>query len=140
MRRLLIFGIVFLMALPVANLISVMVVDDTEPVFNTTLEISLSNGESEIIEPIPKHGKDPSALLTEQRLLADLILEMQWVETAVVVVAWDESSASVQLGTIREPSSHEVDSIISILTSRLDGLEEENITITGDKMDVIYPR
>ena len=96
----------------------------------------------QLIEPNPIGTEDAAALesLWQKSIeLSDLLAKADWVETAIITVAPDQSAASIVFEVNRNPDFSEVNDVITKTLSQFAGLNKDNIVITDTQKNVIYP-
>jgi len=79
----------------------------------------------------------------KQEEVSNLIKGIEGIENAKITIGTPEGhnykAASILLTTKEKPSEEQIKKIIEIMTTKVDALEEKNITIINNSMDIIYP-
>lgn len=110
------------------------------PVAETSLGMF---GEDGVRQAVDGHatltGSDALLLFETQKIISDLLAELDWIDTALVTISSDNSAVSAVLDINREPYQHEADDVIEIITFHVNGLEKENIAIMDQNNNIVYP-
>jgi len=75
----------------------------------------------------------------DEKEISDSLTQLNWVNTALISISSDNSSVTAVLDINRKPYQYEVNDVIEMIALRLDGLKKENIFITDENRNIIYP-
>lgn len=77
--------------------------------------------------------------MKNEKIISELLSEFDWVNSAHISISSDNSAVTGVLDTIRNPSQTEIDQVIEMIISHLNGIKKENIIITDKNNNIIYP-
>lgn len=77
--------------------------------------------------------------MEDEKIICELLSEFDWVSTALISISSDNSAVTGVLDTTRNPSQTEIDQVIEMIISHLNGIKKENIIITDKNNNIIYP-
>ena len=113
--------------------------NNSEPQVETIMVRLENDGSYSVVEKVDIEAeRDTITRINLENTIADILSEFEWVNSAVVGIAYDNSSVSAVFDISREPSPDETEAAAHIITFYVDGLEEEDIFITDQNSNVIY--
>lgn len=116
-----------------------------------TVEVTTSYTDENGVYHEVKYTGGQNSGMTKQRLIKEdeistLLLQMEWIDSASVSIFsadnlddYTNAVISVAVGTNRSAEAAEIDSVVETITTQLKGMKKENIIISDESGDSIYP-
>lgn len=98
------------------------------PLSSVTVDHYLSDNERDIIMRTDK-----------EKTISETLSELDGINSATVSISSDNSSVTAVLDISAELSHDETDAALNIITKYFDGLKKEDIVLTDQNDNIIYP-
>ncbi|MDE6133431.1 MAG: hypothetical protein K2G04_08680, partial [Oscillospiraceae bacterium] len=110
-----------------------------ENVAETGVFVSESENYYQLVDKSVEHDKSEIILNIENsNRISEILCGLNWINSADVNIALDNSSLTIVLDIERNPSEKEIDDILEIILQNLNGIGNDNIFITDRNNNVIY--
>lgn len=103
----------------------------------TSVAVSLDDNSFSNVEPLSQDGADAAMKIDLENRIAEMLSELDSINSAKVTVSSDNSSVMAVLDISEELSQDETDAVFQLITFYTDGIEKENIFVTDQNSNAI---
>lgn len=103
----------------------------------TSVAVSLDDNSFSNVEPLSQDGADAAMKIDLENRIAEMLSELDSINSAKVTVSSDNSSVTAVLDISEELSQDETDAVFQLITFYTDGIEKENIFVTDQNSNAI---
>lgn len=105
----------------------------------TTVVMSLGDFDFSASYDLTQDERDTAVRMDKENRIAEMLSELDRVNSAKVNISSDNSSVTAVLDISEDLSQDKTDAVLQVITMYLNGIEKDDIVITDQNNNVIYP-